>query len=206
MLGLRKLLALPAVYRAFQFVVGKDGRREYVRRYLRPEPGSRVFDIGCGPGDLLNYLPEVRYCGIDLSAAYVRAAQKRYGARGEFRCEDVADAAAREPGAFDLVTANGVLHHLDDVRAARLLALARELLRPGGRFVSIDACLTPEQSLLARWVVRLDRGRHIRDPGSYRDLARSAFSQVTPDVRHDLIRIPYTHCILECVRGPADHP
>src|SRR5262245_64697948 len=91
----RNLLALPAFYRAFGRLIGGSARETYVREYLRPVAGERVLDIGCGPGDILAFLPPVRYVGVDLSANYIAAARARYGTRGEFRCEDVADLAVR---------------------------------------------------------------------------------------------------------------
>jgi SAM-dependent methyltransferase len=200
---LRSVLALPAVYRLFGRVVGGGARATFVRDHLKPRPGDRVLDLGCGPGDLLAHLPACDYVGVDLDPGYVAAAKARYGERGSFRCEPAETVAELEPGSFDLVVASGLLHHLTDAQAVATLDVARRALRPGGRFVSLDGCFVPGQARFARWMLRRDRGKFVRDLPAYRALAEAVFPVVAPAVRHDLIRVPYTHLILDCTTGAA---
>jgi len=192
------LLGLPRAYRLFGRLLGGDARNTYVQDYLQPEPGMRVLDIGCGPADILSYFPKVDYVGVDHSSAYVEAARKRYGSRGRFVCESVAETTMREPGSFDLVMANGVVHHLDDDEAARLFAVAAQALKPTGRLVTLDGCFVEGQSPVARWLLRRDRGCFVRSEAGYRQLADLYFAKVRGAIRHDLIRMPYTHLIMQC--------
>ncbi len=198
---LRSILALPVAYRLFGRLVGGGARATFVRDYLRPQPGDRVLDLGCGPGDLLAALPPCEYVGVDLDPNYVAAAQARYGDRGTFRCEPAEAVVEVEPASFDLVVMTGLLHHLDDDQAAAVLAVARKALRPGGRLVTLDGCFVPGQSRLARWMLRRDRGKFVRDQRAYLRLAEAAFPAVAPHVRHDLMRVGYTHLILVCTAG-----
>jgi cyclopropane fatty-acyl-phospholipid synthase-like methyltransferase len=148
---------------------------------------------------MLASLPGVEYTGIDISAEYIDAARKRFRDQGRFLCSDVGVATVeREKGAFSLVLATGVLHHLDDERAARLFELARVALRQDGRLITYDGCYVPEQSKLARWVLSKDRGKFVRTRDEYVRLASGCFSKVESHVRHDLLRIPYTHLIMYC--------
>ncbi|HEX2122402.1 MAG TPA: class I SAM-dependent methyltransferase, partial [Thermoanaerobaculia bacterium] len=56
--GLYRLLEVPALYESVQRLLGADAaRKRFVARFLRPLPGARILDIGCGPGPLLEYLP-----------------------------------------------------------------------------------------------------------------------------------------------------
>lgn len=196
---LTALLSFPAGYRLFQRVVGGDLKERYVAEYVKPRAGDKVLDIGCGPGDMLGYLPDVDYLGLDISPQYIDAARRRFGAAGRFLCADVGLATIEdERGQFDLVLATGVVHHLDDERAARLFALARLALRPGGRLMTFDGCYVPRQSRAARWILGLDRGKFVRTRDEYVRLAEAHFSEVQAHIRHDLLRIPYTHIIQAC--------
>jgi SAM-dependent methyltransferase len=197
--GFYFLLTLPSVYRLFDTFVRGDSWHVYISEYVRPVPGEKVLDIGCGPGDILETLPAVDYLGFDINPRYVEAARKRFGSRGRFFCGDVGlTAIDQEAGSFDLVLATGVLHHLDDNRAVSLFKLARKALKAGARLITYDGCLVAGQSKLARFVVRRDRGQYVRESGEYARLAAQVFPQVKSFVRHDLLRIPYTHVILQC--------
>jgi SAM-dependent methyltransferase len=201
--GARAILSHPMVYEAWSEIVGgKRGRSTLVRDYIRPNGDRpRVLDLGCGPGELLEYLPaDVRYVGIDISPAYIARAQSRLGVLGQFRVGDVT-AIAGDLRDFDVVVAFGVAHHLDDGQARHLFQGASQALRPEGRAIIVDPTHTPNQGRAARAVIGRDRGQHIREPEGYAALAGEAFSEVATHIRDDLLRIPYTHCVLEC-RAP----
>jgi len=196
---LRELLGIAAFYRAFAGVAGGDARSTYQREYLRARAGERVLDIGCGPADILEVLPRgCAYVGFDSSPEYIEAARRRYGERGRFELRRITSATLKEFEGFDLVMANGVLHHLDDDDAHELFEIARVALRPEGRLMTLDGCYAPRQSAIARYLLSRDRGRFVRAEPEYEALARAHFSSVTAHLRHDLMRIPYTHLILEC--------
>lgn len=199
--GLHSALSVPAVYRLFTRLVGGDNaRRTFVSTYLRPVEGSRILDIGCGAGDLLPFLPTVDYVGFDMSPAYIAAARARFGRRGTFLCQRVEEWPGLPAGSFDYAVAFGVLHHLDNDAAGRLFRRCGSLLKAGGRLVTYDGCWTPDQSGLARWIVSKDRGKAVRTPQALKQLSDGTFDDVRVHVRHDLLRIPYTHVILECSR------
>jgi len=201
--GIRAVLSIPWAYSFYRRLVFDERRQTaYVQRYVRASAGDRILDIGCGPADVLESLPlGVRYEGFDLSEAYIDQARRRWKNRGTFHCARVDDAAVAEPGAYDLVLSYGVLHHLDDDEAVALFKVARRALKPGGRLVTTDPCYVPGQSRLARYMVSKDRGRNVRDERGYLTLARQVFRDVTAHVRHDLLRIPYTHLVLECSKS-----
>jgi SAM-dependent methyltransferase len=196
---LRQVLALPKMYSLFADVVGGDSRRRYVEQYIRPREGDRLLDIGCGPADILNYLPaSVAYTGFDASASYIDSARARFGERGSFFCERVDEAVIQRIGRFDVAIATGVLHHLDDAESVDLFRIARHALVPGGRLITLDGAYTADQSALARYIISKDRGQHVRPAEAYEKLARQVFPDVKVHIRHDMMRIPYTHIIMEC--------
>ena len=142
-------------------------------------------------------MPEhVDYVGIDLNPRYIASAQARYGTRGTFVCQSVSEILINQKHSFDLVMAHGLVHHLDDHEADQLFQVAAQALKPGGRFLTVDGCFVDGQSRVANWMLRNDRGRFVRTEAAYLAIARQTFANVSADIRHDLLRTPYTHIIL----------
>lgn len=196
--GIKAILSYPAVYACFQFLMGGNkARAAFVEEFIRPEPGMRILDVGCGPAGILDFLPEVEYWGFDICQPYIVQAKARFPQRGHFACKQLEAEDLVLLPKFDLVLALGLLHHLDDSRAVELVRLAGEALNPTGRFVSIDPCLDPSQGFLARFLVRNDRGRNVRNRQGYESLVREVFSWQRVEVRHQ-VWVPYTHCCTEC--------
>ncbi len=199
--GLHRVLNRAGVYGALQRLLLRSGSRErYVREFVRPFPGCRILDIGCGPADILEYLPVSigEYAGFDMNPGYIEAARARWGGRGAFRCEKVEAATVGERGAYDIVLANGIVHHLDDAEARRLFEVARLALRPGGRLVTYDNVYVEGQHWFARWLIGRDRGKAVRRREAYEALARACFPRVEAAVLHDTLRVPYTILIMTC--------
>jgi len=200
---MKALLELPFFYTLWRSGIARsDLNTVLVSKYARPAGSQRVLDIGCGPAPILEALPRsVEYVGFDPNAAYIDSARARFGDRGRFFRSTATREALADLGKFDVVMAVGVLHHLDDGEAAELFWMSHEALKPGGRLVTFDGCYRDGQSRIARMLLDHDRGRHVRTQDAYLALAQGAFSSVSPHLREDLLRIPYTHLILECQKG-----
>lgn len=196
---LYSIFSLAPMYSFFQNLLGAKNAYEYlVRNHIRPGPGSRVLDIGCGTGQILDFLSDVRYVGYDLSPAYIEKARARYGSRGEFHVGDVNTIRPALTGKFDIVISLGVLHHLDDSSAVELFDIAYEALAEGGRLITFDPTFVAGQNPLAKWTISHDRGQNVRSVEDLQALALRRFSATKVKLKHDLLRIPYSHAILEC--------
>jgi trans-aconitate 2-methyltransferase len=92
---------------------------------VRPVPGGRVVDLGCGSGELTaelhRRLGAAQTLGLDNSPAMLRRARPLEGDGLRFELADVADFA---DAGWDVVFSNAALHWLPDHRAlfARLVA------------------------------------------------------------------------------------
>jgi len=199
--GIRAIFSCPRVYDGFQNLMGASrGRQELINDFIRPTPGMRLLDIGCGTAQILRFLPEdVHYCGYDISQRYIDSAQLRFGTRGHFHCGRLDALQLDRFPKFDLVIAVGVLHHLDDGEATGLFELASRALTPNGRVVTIDPCFAEGQNPIARFLIANDRGQNVRNAEAYCELPRSNFTDIGWQLRHRRW-IPYTHLVMECKR------
>jgi 2-polyprenyl-3-methyl-5-hydroxy-6-metoxy-1,4-benzoquinol methylase len=115
---------------------------EMTREYFTRK--CRVFEFGCGTGSTaLVHAPYVAQIdATDLSSEMIAIAKAK-AAEAEienlsFTQADIADIMSRD-GAYDVVLGLSILHLLRDHKA--VLGKVRELLKPGGVFVSSTACL-----------------------------------------------------------------
>jgi SAM-dependent methyltransferase len=198
--GLVGWLKVPFLYNAFQAAVGATAlRRRLLEKHVRAKPGDKVIDIGCGSAPTLQWLPEVEYIGLDINPDYVAFARRKYGSRGTFivgNPESVrGDSRCK---AADIVMAIGVLHHLDDEEAEQCIRFAYDALKTEGRFICHEACWTPNQGAISKYIMSTDRGRNIRTEQQYRQLAAKAFKRVETWIDTKPMRIPYVTIVLEC--------
>ncbi len=121
-------------------------KRHLAAKLLLDRPGLNILDIGSGWGGLGIYLAEVagaRVTGVTLSqeqfeTSRARAAEKRLGARVDFRLEDYRDVR----GTFDRIVSVGMFEHVGvnhyDTFFRRLKGLLTEdgvaLIHAIGRF------------------------------------------------------------------------
>lgn len=196
--GIRAILSSPWIYDLFQNIAGAKKFREiYVSEFIQPAGTERILDIGCGTADILAYLPAtVNYVGFDASPYYIGAAKSRFGDRGGFYCQYVNEMTVEKMGVFDVVMANGLIHHLSDEEAANLCHVSAKALKPGGRLITHDPCYSNVQSRLAQYIISRDRGQNVRSGEEYAALLRPFFKEVQLSVRHDMANIPYTHAIM----------
>jgi SAM-dependent methyltransferase len=206
--GLKSLLTLSWGYKLFQKAVGSgEARRWLSEHFWRLRPSQKILDIGCGPGNILQYLPDgVDYVGFDISEEYVSHARARH--RDDPKktfivgvAEDFIDELPPEMRDADLVVMNGLMHHLEDHEALAALRLAHAALAPDqGRMVCLEPSFLLRQSPLSRWLLRQDRGRNVRSEQQWKHLVGQVFPNFETHILTGLIRIPYTHIVIEARR------
>lgn len=97
------------------------------------DDGSRILDIGCGPGNVAKQLcaiKAVHITGIDLSSKMLKIAKINVP-KGEFYLQDSREASF-PAGSFDGVVLSFSIVHLYDHEAQELLVHAASWLRGGG--------------------------------------------------------------------------
>jgi phosphatidylethanolamine/phosphatidyl-N-methylethanolamine N-methyltransferase len=125
---------------------------------LAPMPGQRICEVGVGTGlSAMGYPATCDVVGIDLSAAMLGRARRRFARKGMSHvrlCRMDAGRLAFPDGHFDAVYAAYVINVVPDPAA-----VTRELVRvvrPGGRVVLLNHFANgPGHTVADRWLGRV---------------------------------------------------
>ena len=119
------------------------GFSEFLQETLRPRPGTRILDVGCGNGTAELALGRLRVSQLRLfaidrnpSRAIQTAAESR---SHNYRLGAAAADVTRLPfrtASFDAVFCVAVLQHVNDV--GRAVAELARVTRPGGRVLAVE--------------------------------------------------------------------
>jgi SAM-dependent methyltransferase len=195
--GVYRLITFPAIYKTLMFSLGADRAiTRYVNEVLQPSPGMKVLDVGCGPANVLSYLPPVDYTGIDLNEKHIAFARELYGDRGRFIVGNAAEDLKQEEKAYDLINVSALLHHLSDDEAVSLFRSLKPLLKDNGKIVTVDNVWLPGQRLAVKLVNKLDSGINIRTPEGYLGLLSGLGFDIESRIFDDMLRIPYDHFVM----------
>lgn len=116
------------------------------------EPGSRLIDVGCGPGFFLPSLaqqlgPGGEIVACDISQSHLESARQQYGLEIDgctirYELANAIDLPFPD-GSFDAYWTANVSQYFDDDQFRRMLDQARRITRSGGRvaFKDWDAAL-----------------------------------------------------------------
>ncbi len=166
-----------------------------INEYIKPQSGQSFLDVGCGPAGILDLLPEISYVGLDLNENYINYATNKYGAKGTFICAGVDQLNDYGLKTFDRIIILGVMHHLDDSQLRKLMTSLKNRLNHGGVLITFDVAFEDRQNLVAKLLAKNDRGKFVRTKEQYLEFINSAFKVEHADLRHDLLRVPYTHLL-----------
>jgi SAM-dependent methyltransferase len=120
-----------------------DAFAEFLEQALRPKPGKRMLDVGCGTGTAevclsRLHVSQLQLFGVDLSLEHVRQAHDHIGgmnARAGFASADACHLPFPD-ASFDSTYCVAVLQHVRDL--PRALAEFVRVTRPGGRILAVE--------------------------------------------------------------------
>ena len=191
--GIHRILSNPWVYNFVQFAFSAHKSCKKTIKQLNLNKGDTLLDIGCGTAFILDYLSDIKYFGLDISAEYISAANSKYSGKGIFTCGILNASMASKLPKFDAILLQGVLHHLTDQEINDLFALSKKILKPGGKIVTVDPCFLAKQNVIARFFVRQDRGKNVKTQAGYVDIAKVHFENMSVEIEHQKLP-PYDRC------------
>lgn len=199
--GILSILNSPFIYTKFERIMGSMTKyKMLINEFMKPRPFSRILDIGCGTADILNLLPStIDYVGYDLSSKYINFAKKKYGERAKFFHKCVSDITIGN-NSFDIVFADGLIHHLNDIEAMKLFEIGYEALDDIGIMLTTDPTYAEGQSFIDKYITSKDRGQHIRTPSDYKIIAETRFPKVKAEVTQVKKIFTLTGCVLQCYK------
>jgi 2-polyprenyl-3-methyl-5-hydroxy-6-metoxy-1,4-benzoquinol methylase len=105
---------------------------------LNPATGASLLDVGCGVGALHGALAGTfaHICGVDVSEKSIEAARER-NPKFEYRVM-TGNSIPYPAGAFDMVTAINVLHHVDPASWQLVVLELKRVVRPNGLVCVIE--------------------------------------------------------------------
>lgn len=120
-----------------------DDFTEFLAETLRPRPGNRILDVGCGEGNAQVrlgrlHVSQLRLFGVDLMIERVMVARHEAGSHNQrvgYAAADACHLPFRD-GAFDSTFCVAVLQHIGDVESA-VTEFAR-VTAPTGRVLALE--------------------------------------------------------------------
>lgn len=94
------------------------------------KPNSKILDVGCGQANLLQFLPDCEYVGVDMHESSIRKL-KRKGIKAI--CLDVSKDSLPFENEFDFVIAGELLEHL--TRPYDFLLQVKKALKKNGMLI-----------------------------------------------------------------------
>ncbi|MEH1910832.1 class I SAM-dependent methyltransferase [Nostoc sp.] len=113
---------------AFVWQYGED-----LLKFLNPQPGESILDLGCGTGQLTEKIAQAgaQVMGVDHASTMIEKARQNYP-HIRFDVADATNFQVDKP--LDAVFSNAVLHWVKEADSA--IASIHQSLKPGGRFVA----------------------------------------------------------------------
>jgi SAM-dependent methyltransferase len=122
---------------------------------LIPSPAARVMDYGCGEATSAQLIADAcAQLAMVEAAPNVRAAlAARYAGNTKIAVLTPDQAAAQPAGTFDMIVMHSVAQYLSDTELDHLLAVFRNLLKPGGTLVLGDIVPPAMAAPAAAWAL-----------------------------------------------------
>lgn len=195
---LYNLINNPLIYRLIQKLMsGTSFRKKIVQKNIKNKK-FKILDIGCGPAEILDYIPECEYYGYDIDKRSINFARKKYpNSNHHFFCKKFNANELLKLPKFDFIILFGILHHLNNKEAKIILNLCKKKMKKNSKLLTEDPILVKNQNIIARFLINRDRGLNVREKKEYLSLLKPHFKYLNAQITNQLF-IPYTWFSVIC--------
>lgn len=182
----------PLVYRIIQYIMsGTSFRNSIIKKNIK-KSNLKILDIGCGPAQILEQIPRCDYYGYDIDQRSIQYAKKKYRKKNyHFYCKKFNKTEIKKLPKFDFVIFFGILHHLSNKEADKMLTLCKRIMKKNSKLLTEDPILVEKQNIIAKFLIEKDRGINVRQKKEYINLLKKHFKKIKNKVTHQFF-IPYT--------------
>ena len=182
----------PLVYRIIQYIMsGTSFRNSIIKKNIK-KSNLKILDIGCGPAQILEQIPRCDYYGYDIDQRSIQYAKKKYRQKNyHFYCKKFNKSEIKKLPKFDFVIFFGILHHLSNKEADKMLTLCKRIMKKNSKLLTEDPILVEKQNIIAKFLIEKDRGINVRQKKEYINLLKKHFKKIKNKVTHQFF-IPYT--------------
>ena len=190
--GIYKILSFFLFYRLTQRIMsGVSFRNNFVKNIIKNK-NNYILDIGCGTADILESIPNNHYYGFDISKNYINYAKNKFlNNNYHFFNEKFNQNAIKKLPKFDFVILFGILHHLSNIEINNLFVNIKKVLKKSCVILIVDPVLIEKQNFISKLLIKLDRGKNIKNFKEYNITLKKHFRKVAYKITHQKF-VPYT--------------
>jgi ubiquinone/menaquinone biosynthesis C-methylase UbiE len=176
-------------------------RKNVIKKYVKEQTNIKILDIGCGPADVLENFQKINYYGFDTNQEYINHAKKKYkNKKPKLYCREFVFKDAQTLPKMDYVLLFGIIHHLKDNEINKLLKLCKKILKRKGKLIVVEPVLLKKQNIIAKTLIKLDRGSNVKSKQNYIKTFKKSFKNVFTKIIVQNF-IPYTWFLVICKKN-----
>ena len=188
----------PLIYKIIQGVMSGTSFRNGIIKKNITKNNLKILDIGCGPAQILEHIPKCDYYGYDIDRRSIQYAKKKYYQKNyHFYCKKFNKTELKKLPKFDFIIFFGILHHLSNKEVYEILKLCKKIMKKNSKLLTEDPILLENQNVIAKFLIKKDRGLNVRDKQEYINLLKKHFKKIKNKVTHQYF-IPYTWFTTVC--------
>lgn len=188
----------PLIYKIIQGVMSGTSFRNSIIKKNITKKNLKILDIGCGPAQILEHIPQCDYYGYDIDRRSIQYAKKKYHQKNyHFYCKKFNKTELKKLPKFDFIIFFGILHHLSNKEVHEILKLCKKIMKKNSKLLTEDPILLENQNVVAKFLIKKDRGLNVRKKREYIGLLKKHFKKIKNKVIHQYF-IPYTWFTTVC--------